>query len=119
MKSLTFLPSELALQSISEREIVLPLNAAIEAVDYFASKHIHILGWEGWILTEDGRVGHGSAPQGTTNLEDLSPLDAAELCRQTIPVAAREWSRDHPDSTDRLHFCITILCEPVRNIAGT
>ena len=102
------LPPEIARHSISRREIVLPLDAAIAAVDWCAIKQIHILGWEGWIHTEDGRVGHGNAPQGTASLEGLSLPDAAEFCRRTICAAALEWSKTYPETTDRLHFCITV-----------
>ncbi|MFM0126256.1 hypothetical protein [Paraburkholderia sediminicola] len=108
MTQLKLLSPEIAQQSISQREIVLPLNAAIKAVDYCALNQIHILGWEGWLQTQDGRVGHGNAPQGTVSLEGLSITDAAEFCRNTIRAAAQEWSENHPETTDRLHFCITI-----------
>ncbi|MFL9983568.1 hypothetical protein [Paraburkholderia sediminicola] len=108
MTQLKLLSPEIAQQSISQREIVLPLNAAIEAVDYCALNQLHILGWEGWIQTPDRRVGHGNAPQGTVSLEGLSITDAAETCRNTIRAAAQEWSENNPGTTDRLHFCITI-----------
>ncbi len=102
------LPPEIARRSISRREIVLPLDAAIAAVDWCAINQIHILGWEGWIQYADGRVGHGNAPQGTTSLEGLSVPDAADFCRRTIRVAALEWSKTYPEAMDRLHFCITV-----------
>ncbi len=108
MSQLTRLPPELAQQSISQMEIVLPLDVVVTAIDYCASKKIQILGWEGWIQDQDGRVGHGSAPQGTVSLDHLSTQDAADFCRQTIRAAALEWSREFPDTTDRLYFCITI-----------
>jgi len=47
------------------------------------------------------RVGHGNAPQGTTSLEDLSVLDAADFCRQTIRAAALEWTETYPKTMDR------------------
>lgn len=62
MMQLQVLPHELALRSISRQEIVLPLDAAIAAIDYCANHQIQILGWEGWIQTVDGRVGYGNAP---------------------------------------------------------
>jgi len=108
MPQLEILPPDIARRSISRREIVLPLDAAIAAVDWCATNRIHILGWEGWVQSPDGRVGHGNAPQGTTSLEDLSVLDAADFCRQTIRAAALEWTETYPKTTDRLHFCITV-----------
>ncbi|HEX7912385.1 MAG TPA: hypothetical protein VF534_30430 [Paraburkholderia sp.] len=108
MPQLQLLPPQIAQQSISRREIVLPLNVAIAAIDYCASNQIQILGWGGWIQSSDGRVGHGNAPQGTMSLDHLSIRDAADFCRRTIRDAALEWSQSNLGTTDRLHFCITV-----------
>ena len=108
MMQLQALPRELALQSISQREIVLPLNAAIAAIDHFANHQIQILGWEGWIQSSDGRVGHGNAPQGTTSLEHLTIAEAADFCRRAITAAATAWLESCAGTTDRLYFCVTI-----------
>ncbi|WP_321863467.1 hypothetical protein [Burkholderia cenocepacia] len=108
LMQLLCLPPEIARQSISPREIVLPLNAAIAAIDYCASNKIRILGWEGWIQSPDGRVGHGNAPQGTTSLEHLSIPEAADFCRRTIAAAALEWTKNNLGTRDPLHFCITV-----------
>jgi len=108
MPQLQMLPLQIAQHSISRREIVLPLEAAIAAIDYCADNQIQILGWEGWIQSSDGRVGHGNAPQGTTSLAHLSIRDAAHFCRRTIREAALEWTEANPGTTDRLHFCITV-----------
>jgi len=94
--------------AVGNSTAVLPLDAAIAAVDWCATNKIHILGWEGWVQSADGRVGHGNAPQGTTSLDDVSVLDAADFCRQTIRTAALEWTQRYPETTDRLHFCITV-----------
>jgi len=108
MPQLQMLPPQIAQQSISRREIVLPLHAAIAAIDYCANNHIQILGWEGWIQSFDGRLGHGNAPQGTTSLDHLSIRDAADFCRRTVSDAALQWTRTNLGTTDRLHFCITV-----------
>ncbi|CAI8695880.1 hypothetical protein [Burkholderia sp. IT-111MI5] len=108
MSQLGKIPAALAAQSISRREIVLPLDAALECIDYCERHRIPIYGWEGWVLTADGRVGHGSAPQGTVSLEDLPLEDAAAFCRSTMVSDAQAWRDESPETTDRLHFCITI-----------
>ncbi len=108
MSDLELLPADLAEKSISDREIVLPMKEALEAIDILEAKGIQILAWEGWIKTKDGCVGHGSAPQGTVSLEDLSVHEAAVLCRITIPEDAAHWQRENPETTDALHFCITV-----------
>ena len=107
-KALEFLPPEIMALSISQREIVVPLKEALEVVDIMESKGILILGWEGWVKTEDGRVGHGSAPQGSVSLEDCSVADAAEICRKTMNEDAAEWESKNKGSNEKLHFCITV-----------
>lgn len=105
---LTILPEHLRAHSISAREIVLPEREALEAIDFLEAEGMRILGWEGWVKTQDGRVGHGSAPQGTVSLDALSVPEAAHLCRTTIPIDAAQWRLEYPDTTDSLHFCITV-----------
>ena len=108
MSELGLLPTRIAEKSISPREIVLPMAEALEAIDLLEAKGLLILGWEGWVKTADGRVGHGSAPQGTVSLEELSVQAAAHYCRETIRKDAARWAADHPKTTDVLHFCITV-----------
>ena len=107
MSQLDLLPTRLRELSISQREIVLPMTEALEAINLLESQGIQILGWEGWVKDTQGRVGHGSAPQGTGSLQELSVQDAAHLCRTTIPREAVQWAQNNPGSTDALHFCIT------------
>jgi hypothetical protein len=105
---LNLLPEELASRSISPREIVLQLRDALEAIDILEKKGILILGWEGWVKGKDGRVGHGSAPQGTGSLDALSVHEAAEVCRRTMPQDAAVWEAENEGTTDELLFCITV-----------
>jgi hypothetical protein len=107
MSQLDLLPERLRDTSISPREIVLPLSEALEAIDLLESRGVRILGWEGWVKTADGRVGHGSAPQGWST-DKLTDTEAAQLCRTTIPNAAAEWAQQNPCTTDLVHFCITV-----------
>jgi hypothetical protein len=108
MSALDQLPQDIASKSISDREVVLPMEEALAAINLFESRDLLILGWEGWVKDKDGRVGHGSAPQGTVSLEALSVADAARLCRETIPEEASRWSVENLGSKDELHFCITV-----------
>ncbi|MEB4632283.1 hypothetical protein [Burkholderia contaminans] len=37
------------------------------------------------------------------------PLDeAAAFCRRTMVSDAEAWQHDNPETTDKLHFCVTI-----------
>lgn len=102
------LPIEIASKTISPREIVLPRSEALLAVDLIEKMGLQIAGWEGWVRDSSGRVGHGSAPQGTASLTGLSAADAAELCRRAIPVDGDAWDAEHADTDTELFFCITV-----------
>ena len=109
MGDLNLLPVHLREQSISPREIVLPVSAALEAIDLLEAAGASILGWEGWTKTADGRHGHGTAPQGwSIDPKTHSASAAAEICRRTIPEDAAQWAKAHPGTTDKLHICITV-----------
>ena len=107
-KSFELLSQEIIEKSISKREIVVPFEEALRVVDIMEDKGVLILGWEGWVKNEDGRVGHGSAPQGTVSLEDCSVEETAEICRKTMTEDAAEWEKENKGSSDKLHFCITV-----------
>ena len=104
---LTSLPEKIAKKSISRKEVVLPMDEALAAIGIFESKGIRILGWEGWIQTAEGRVGHGNAPQGTSILSSLTVVAAADYCRRTIRSEAMMWRLQYSESRDSLYFCIT------------
>lgn len=103
---LALLPHGIRAQSISDREVVLPLDAALAAIDIIEARGLHILGWEGWLKYPDGRHGHGG-PMGSASLENLSPADAAELCRRTIAEEAARWREENPRRAEQMYFCIT------------
>jgi hypothetical protein len=109
VSQLDLLPARLREQSLSKREIVLPVGAALEALDLLEAQGVYIFGWEGWVKDEAGRHGHGTAPQGwSTDVNRHSVREAAELCRSTIPRDAEQWAKDYPGTTDQLHICITV-----------
>ena len=102
------LPKEIASKTISPREIVLPRAEALLAIDLIEKMGLKIAGWEGWVRDSYGRVGHGSAPQGTASLTGLSIAEAAEFCRKTIPTDGDAWIAEYGNSDTELFFCITV-----------
>jgi hypothetical protein len=107
-KALSVLPAELTVKSISTREVVLPLVDALRAIEILETAGFHILGWEGWVKSTDGRVGHGSAGRySSISLENLPPGEAANLTRQGIAEDAESWKAENVGATDALYFCIT------------
>jgi len=55
--ALAALPEELKRRSLSDREIVLPYEDALQAVAFFVSAWWALLGWEGWVRRPSG-IGH-------------------------------------------------------------
>ncbi len=106
--ALSLIPKELAVRSVSQTEIVLSAQDALQAIDHLEKAGHHVVGWEGWIRDSVGRVGHGNAPQGTRDLTHLSPSAAADFCRLSISKEAEAWKVVHSDSEYELFFCITI-----------
>lgn len=107
-RALSLLPERLSSKSISSKEVVLPYQEALEAIDIFENGGYLLLGWEGWVKASDGRVGHGSAPQGTVSLEKCTVVEAANICRETICSDKADWEKEDPESDEKLYFCITV-----------
>ena len=112
-EALSALPQDLSSRSISPREVVLPLPDALLAIDVLEVAGFHILGWEGWVRSSDGRVGHGSAGRySSMSLDGLDPGEAAKFTRQGIAEDAASWEAENTGTTDALHFCITARPNP-------
>jgi hypothetical protein len=103
----TLLPDGFRLASISDREIVVSYELALEAVDILEADGILILGWEGWLLYPDGERGHSVHHQGTVSLHDLSVASAASLVRRTINASHQQWQQAPEAPGVQLFYCIT------------
>lgn len=62
MDEIDLLPEALRSQSLSKREIVLPYQQALDALEILVVAKLAVVGWEGWVKYVDGR--HGHAPGG-------------------------------------------------------
>jgi hypothetical protein len=119
-EALSVLPQNLASKSISVREVVLPLVAALLAIDVLEALGFHILGWEGWVKSADGSVGHGSAGRySSMSLDELNPSEAATFTRQGITEDAASWESANIGTTDVLHFCITARPNPAVQLTNS
>jgi len=107
-EELEILPRELALQSASPTEVVLPYLLAIDALEVYARARRRVLGWEGWIRNPDGSVGHGDSVRGSRDLSTLDAQQAMTTCRRTIDDAHSAWNSSATDPGTELLFCITI-----------
>jgi len=101
------IPEHLVSASASERELVLPFAASLEALNAIAAGGGRILGWDGWLRRSDGSLGHSAAHQGTANLTGIVQDEVLELCRKTMAAANREHSHSPEIRGSELLFCIT------------
>lgn len=112
---LELLPPSLAAASAAEREIVLPYEPALRAVDALVAQGHGILGWEGWLRYPDGRVGHAGRHQGTVAFLPATGQPWPEYVRASAEFA-RETMREHQTEFDgapeipgaTLLFCISV-----------
>jgi hypothetical protein len=86
------LPPHLRRLSSMDREIALPLDAALEAIDFFERHGWHALGWEGLLRHGDGAIGHPWNAFGTAPMPD-DRAQAYEFMRSSLADEAREWGR--------------------------
>lgn len=82
MDELDFVPQSILQLSLSERELVLPLNTAVEAIDHLEKEGFLILCWEGWLRYADGAVGHSLSHQGTREIRRLQGESWAEFSQR-------------------------------------
>ena len=99
--------SRLQTESASDRELVLPLAAALDALGLFEQSGIVVLGWEGWLRYPDGRLGHSAKHQGTASEQSTTRSEQFAWLYRTMQLSQAEHdaSPEVPDS--ELLFCIT------------
>ncbi len=113
MEDIDLLPEILRSQSLSNREIVLPYEEVLQAVDILVKANWALLGWEGWEKDPEGRRGH-SHIMGTTTIEqELGEKwedyvqRSARFCRATIEASQERWKREDIHPSRVLYFCLT------------
>jgi hypothetical protein len=89
-----------------EAEIALPLDAALEAIDFFEQEGWEALGLEGVFRRADGRIGHPSAVLATGAMpEDRD--EAYAFVRESVVAEARARARRPGVADAELLFCLT------------
>ncbi len=114
MDDIDLLPQVLRKQSLSHREIVLPYQQALEALEVLVRANWALLGWEGWVKYPDGR--HGHTPGGVMGIEvERKEGEAwadyvqrsAHLCRETMNREQQVWEANPEYAHLVLCFCLT------------
>ena len=117
MEDIDLLPEALRSKSLSDREIVLPYQEALQALDILTAAGWAFLGWEGWEKDAKGQVGHAYI-MGTASIEqepDETWEDylqrSARFCRQTIEADQERWKKERGNTSRMLYFCLTTTAQ--------
>ena len=87
------LPPELAKQSLSQAAIILPFDAALEAIAHFTRLGHRLESWEGWVRMRDGSRAKSLTHGGSFALS-RDPTRAAESATAGIRRARDYWQRN-------------------------
>lgn len=94
-------------RSESEEELVVGYTDAMELLYIFEQRNVQVLGWEGWIKYENGKLEHSQKYQGTVDLSAMPNKSAIAIMKNTIMQAHTEWEEKPEVSKASLFFCIT------------
>jgi hypothetical protein len=100
---LAALPANLAKLSLSQATIILPHDAALEALKILSERGRRLESWEGWVRMRDG----GRAKSLTHGGSFALPRDAAraaEVARAGIDRSQARWNRDPEYPGAELYF---------------
>ena len=103
---LAALPPELAKQSISDVTIILPYDAALEAIAHLTQHGRRLESWEGWVRLPDGSRAKSLTHGGSFALS-RDPARAAEVATAAIRKAHAHWQRNPEYSGATLHYGLT------------
>ena len=105
---LNALPPELAKQSISRAAVVLPKDAAVDAIAHLTKNGRRLESWEGWVLLKDGTRMKSITHPGSFALS-RDAARAAQTASEAIRRAQAMWDRnpDYPNAA--LYFGLTFV----------
>lgn len=118
MKDIDILPKEMMAKSLSQREVILPYEDALKALDIFLDAGWAFLGWEGWIKTTTGEIGQTvefiGAIMGTVSIEQEEGESWKEYAKrgydfmkETIIMDDKDWKKSKSAKIYELYFCIS------------
>jgi hypothetical protein len=93
ISDLAALPPELSRQSLSRGMIILPLDAALQAIAHLTRDGWRIENWEGWVRMRDGGRAKSLAHAGSFSLPQ-DPARAADVAAAGMKRADERWRRD-------------------------
>ena len=102
------LPPELAKQSISQASLILPLEAALQAIAHLTQNGRRLEQWEGWVRLRDGSRAKSLTHSGSFALSN-DPARAAETATAAIRKAQVHWQRNPDYPGAELYFGLTFV----------
>lgn len=103
---LVALPPELAGQSMSQVVIILPFDAALQAIAHRTQNGRLLESWEGWVKMRDGSRARSLSQSGSFALS-RDPARAAEAAIAAIKRAEASWKRNPEYPGAQLCFGLT------------
>jgi hypothetical protein len=103
---LASLPQEIAAQSLSKTSVILPYDAALQAITLLTGRGRRLENWEGWVKMRDGGRARSLAHSGSFALS-ADPARAAETAAAGITRAHARWQRDPEYPGAALYFGLT------------
>jgi hypothetical protein len=106
VSDLAELPPELSKQSLSRGTIILPFDAALEAISVLTQQGWRLENWEGWVRMRDGGRARSLAHAGSFALpQDASR--AADAGAMGIKRADEHWRRNPEYPGAQLYYGLT------------
>jgi hypothetical protein len=103
---LAALPPELAKLSLSDATLILPLDAALQAIEHLTQHGRRLEQWEGWVRLRDGTRAKSLTHGGSFALS-RDPARAAEAASAAIKKAHAYWERNPEYAAASLYFGLT------------
>ena len=103
---LAALPPELAKQSISQTSVILPHDAALQAIAHVTQSGRRLENWDGWVRFRDGTRAKSLTHGGSFALP-RDPARAAQTATAAIRRAQMMWARNPEYPNASLFFGLT------------
>jgi len=114
-EDLTLLPQHLAAASLSNREIVLTYEKALQAIDIVTRQGAVVFCWEGWLELADGGHTHSPTHQGILEIAQAQGEQyesyaerAASAVRTSIAASQERWCREPEFPGAKLYYCLSV-----------
>ena len=102
---LVMLPAEIAAQSLSQTQIILPRDAALAAIAHLAKEGRRVVNWEGWVKFKDGTRAKSLTHGGSFALP-RDAMKAAEVAKTGIERSQSHWDRNPEYEGTVLYFVV-------------